>query len=77
MPGDRLVIGEDPQYTRSNRISKKTAPVERIDGIVGLSSSTLDGLSNLSAADRQLLKELVRKGASPTTRNSSGSSWMR
>jgi polysaccharide biosynthesis/export protein len=62
MPGDRLVFGQDPLITQSNRISKKTAIVERLDGVVGLTSSTLSGLNSLSAADRAVIKDLVRKG---------------
>ena len=42
MPGDRLVFGEDPSTTRSNLLSKKTAPVERIGGIVNVATSNLE-----------------------------------
>ena len=61
-PGDRIYIGEDPLVTRSNLLSKKTAPVERTMGIVSLTSSMLSGLSTLSAADDAVMMELVRKG---------------
>jgi polysaccharide biosynthesis/export protein len=62
MPGDRLVFGADPLIARSNRISKKTAVIERLDGVMGLTSSTLRGLSKLSAAERAVIKGLVQKG---------------
>jgi protein involved in polysaccharide export with SLBB domain len=58
MPGDRLVIGEDPQMTRSNLLSKKTSPIERINGVVGLTASTLRGMQNTPDADK-LVKNLV------------------
>ncbi len=61
-PGDRRVFGEDPLTTRSNLIGKRTAPVQRMLGIVGLTTSTLRGLSTLSAADKAVMKEFVRKG---------------
>ena len=62
MPGDRLVFGEDPLVTRSNLIGKKTAVVERLMGIIGLTNSTLRGLHEATAADGQVLTELVQKG---------------
>ena len=49
MPGDRLVFGEDRLTTQSNLIGKKTAPIERIVGIVSLTASTLRGLSRRRA----------------------------
>ncbi len=58
MPGDRLVFGEDPQMTQSNLLSKKTSPVERIDGIVSLTASTLRGVQNTPGADK-LIKNLL------------------
>ena len=61
-PGDRVYIGEDSLITRTNMIGKKTAPMERLAGIVGLTTSVLRGLESMSAADRELLKELVQKG---------------
>ncbi len=60
-PGDRVYIGEDPLVTRSNLMGKKTAPIERIMGILGLTTSTVQGLNGTPAAEK-LLKELVRKG---------------
>ncbi len=62
LPGDRLVFGEDPLITRSNLLGRKTAVIERILGITGLTTATLRGLSTMSAADVEVLKELVRKG---------------
>jgi hypothetical protein len=61
-PGDRLYIGQDCLVTRTNLIGKKTAPVERIMGILGLTRNTLAGLNGMTAADSAVLKELVRKG---------------
>jgi hypothetical protein len=60
-PGDRVYIGEDPVITRTNLLGKKTAPIERTMGIIGLTTSTLDGLKG-PPADSGVLKELVRKG---------------
>ena len=60
-PGDRVFIAQDPQVTRSNLITAKTAPIERIMGIISLTTSTMSSLSGTSGAD-ELLKELVRKG---------------
>ena len=62
MPGDRLVLGEDPLVARCNAIGRRTAVIERLMGVVGLTTSTLGGLKAVSAADREVLKELVRKG---------------
>ena len=59
MPGDRLVIGEDAELTRNNLTAKKTAPVERIDGLVSLTASTLSGVKNAHAADK-LIKDLLQ-----------------
>jgi polysaccharide export outer membrane protein len=61
MPGDRLVFGEDPQMTQSNLLSKKTAPVERINGVIGLTASTLHGMRNTPGAGK-LVEELIDKG---------------
>ncbi len=60
-PGDRVFIAEDPLVTRSNLIAKKTAPIERIMGIVSLTASTVGGLSSTPGADA-VVKELVRRG---------------
>ena len=43
-------------------IGKKTAPIERLMGIIGLTTSTLSGLNGATAAADEVLKELVRKG---------------
>ena len=61
MPGDRLVFGEDPLAARNNLLSKKTAPVERIEGLVGLTTSTVSGLRSTPGA-AEMVKELVQKG---------------
>ncbi len=60
-PGDRVFIAEDRLVTRSNLIGAKTAAIERIMGIVGLTTSTVSGLNSTPGAD-EVLKELVRKG---------------
>ncbi len=61
MPGDRLVFGEDRLTTQSNLIGKKTAPIERIVGIVSLTASTLRGLQQTPGAGK-LVTDLVRNG---------------
>jgi autotransporter-associated beta strand protein len=61
MPGDRLVFGEDPVLARTNLIAKRTAPVERMLGLISLTASTLRNLSG-PAANNEVFKELVRKG---------------
>lgn len=40
MPGDRLFIEGDPLITANNELSKKTAPIERSMGIIGLKNAT-------------------------------------
>ena len=45
LPGDRLVFGADPLATRTNVMAKRMAPVERMAGIVGLTTSTVRGLN--------------------------------
>jgi autotransporter-associated beta strand protein len=59
-PGDRLVFAADPLVMQSNLIGKKTAPIERIGGIIGLTTSTLRGVQNTPGAAR-LVKDLVEK----------------
>ena len=61
-PGDRVYIGEDPLITRTNLVGKKTAIVERMMGILGLTNSTLRGLDRDSATDDEVLKQLTEKG---------------
>lgn len=63
MPGDRLVLGEDPVIKCTNLIGKKTAMIERLNGVLGLTTATLRGLSDASPADFAVLTDLVRKGA--------------
>jgi polysaccharide export outer membrane protein len=41
LPGDRLFIAEDELLTFTNVVSKVTAPIERIAGILSLGSSTI------------------------------------
>ncbi len=60
MPDDRLVFGEDPAITRSNLLNKKTGPIERISGVVGLATSTLKGVQNTPGGGK-LVKDLVDK----------------
>jgi polysaccharide export outer membrane protein len=60
MPGDRLVFGEDPATTRTNLLSKKAAPIERVGGIVSLAISTLKGVQNTPGGGK-LVKDLVEK----------------
>ncbi len=59
-PGDRLVFGEDPLVTQTNLLGKKTAPIERIYGLVSLIASTVAGLQETPAAI-PVINELVRK----------------
>ena len=61
-PGDRVYVGEDPLITRTNLVGKKTAIVERMMGILGLTTSTLRGLDRESAADDEVLKQFAEKG---------------
>jgi polysaccharide biosynthesis/export protein len=61
MPGDRLVIGEDPVLARTNLLGKRTASIERTIGMFSLTASTLNGLVG-PAANNEVLKEFVRKG---------------
>jgi polysaccharide biosynthesis/export protein len=60
-PNDRLVFGQDPLVTRSNLLSKKTAPIDRINGVVGLTTNTVSGLHDAPAAGK-VVKELLDKG---------------
>jgi protein involved in polysaccharide export with SLBB domain len=60
-PGDRIFIREDPLVTRTNLLGKKTAILERLNGIVSLTTNTISGLDNAPGADA-VLKDLVRKG---------------
>ncbi len=60
MHGDRLVFGEDPQTTQSNLLSEKTSPIERVNGVVGLTASTLRGVQDTPGA-KKLIKELIEK----------------
>jgi hypothetical protein len=59
MPGDRLVVGQDPLIVWSNWIGKRTAPIERIMGVIGLTTSTLGGLQG-KLGDDEVLKEVLR-----------------
>ena len=43
LPGDRLFVAEDELITFANVTAKLTAPIERISGILGLTSSTIRG----------------------------------
>lgn len=61
LPGDRLVIQEDPDYLRSNSISKRTSPVERAMGIASLAAYSVGGAQNTPAA-REAINSLVEKG---------------
>jgi polysaccharide biosynthesis/export protein len=40
MPGDRLFIEGDPLIAANNNLSKKTAPLERALGLLGLKAAT-------------------------------------
>ena len=60
MPGDRLVFGEDAATTRTNLLSKKTAPVERISGIISLTTSTMQGVQH-TPGGAKLVKALVER----------------
>ena len=43
LPGDRLYVAEDELVTFSNMVTKVTAPIERMAGIMGLVNSTIRG----------------------------------
>jgi polysaccharide biosynthesis/export protein len=43
-PGDRVFIAEDRVVAPTNDIAKKTAPIERILGLIALAASTLRSL---------------------------------
>ena len=61
-PGDRLVIGQDPEMTRNNLVNKKIGPVERCMGFLSLTCSTLNSWDSISPAQKETMKELLRKG---------------
>jgi hypothetical protein len=62
LPGDRFVIGQDPEVARANLLNKKVSSVERCMGMLALTCSTLNGWDNISAADKETMKEFLRKG---------------
>jgi polysaccharide export outer membrane protein len=47
LPGDRLFVAEDELITFSNVMSKVTAPIERLAGIMGLGDSTIRGFQTM------------------------------
>jgi hypothetical protein len=61
LPGDRLVIYEDPLTLQSNLVNNKTAPVERVMGITSCTTSSVGGLNSNPAAEA-VVKQLVQKG---------------
>ena len=60
-PGDRVCIAEDRLVTMSNEMSKRTAPVERLMGIVGLVTNTVNCIDAAPSAD-EALKTLAQRG---------------
>jgi len=47
LPGDRLYVAEDELVTFSNMVTKVTAPIERLSGILGLTNSTIRGYQTM------------------------------
>ena len=41
LPGDRIFIAEDPAVAKNNALSKQTAPIERVLGLMALATSVL------------------------------------
>ncbi len=60
-PGDRVYIAEDRLLTMTNEMSKKTSPVERLMGIVGLVTSTVNSIDAAPSAE-EALKTLAQRG---------------
>ena len=60
-PGDRVCIAEDPLVTMTNEMTKKTSPVERLMGIVGLVTNTVNCIDAAANAD-EALKTLAQRG---------------
>lgn len=47
MPGDRLFIAQDRTVAVNNWLSKKTAPVERVLGLISLGAATVESIEKL------------------------------
>ena len=62
-PGDRLYIGEDPLITRTNLLAKKTAPIERLMGILELDQFHPQRFEQPFLRPTLRCWTLVRKGA--------------
>ena len=60
-PNDRLVFGEDATILRNNLLGKYLSPVERVLGIVSLTTSTIGSLNSTPGA-KDAIKELVNQG---------------
>jgi hypothetical protein len=61
LPGDRLVIQQDPTNARSNLITKHTSGAERLAGIVSLTASAIQNLRD-TPGSAAALREVVRQG---------------
>ena len=47
LPGDRLFIAEDKTVAVNNWLAKKTAPIERVLGLISLGASTIRNVEEL------------------------------
>ena len=47
LPGDRLFIAEDKTVAVNNWLAKKTAPIERVLGVISLGASTIENVERL------------------------------
>jgi hypothetical protein len=61
LPGDRVVVQQDATNARSNSISMHTSGTERIEGIVALTASAIQGLRD-TPGSAAAVREIVRKG---------------
>jgi polysaccharide export outer membrane protein len=64
MPGDRIFIEGDPIIALNNNLSKKTAPIERTLGLLGLEASTFGAKRNHGQApEGETAKQLSKQNA--------------
>ncbi len=52
MPGDRIFIAGDSATAINNKLGKVTAPVERVMGLIGLGTSTIQGVKRLLGEEK-------------------------